>query len=86
MNANAKLEFDLSNPDSKLDHIKCLKANDMAAVLFEITHNLHKQVKWWFETPISSGNDATAVDGIERVFEEIYRLMEEHGITDEIIS
>ena len=25
MNANGKLEFDLSNPDSKLDHIKCLK-------------------------------------------------------------
>ena len=80
------LEFDLSNPDSKLDHIKCLKANDMADVLFEITHNLQKKVNWYFETPISSANDATAVDGIERVFEEIHRLMKEHGITDDMIS
>ena len=82
----AKLEFDLDNPDDKMAHMRCVKATDMASVLFEITHNLHKQIKWYFGTPISSGNDATAVDGIERVFEEIHRLMEDHGITDDMIS
>ncbi len=86
MNANAKLEFDLSNPDSKLDHIKCLKANDMAAVLFAITHNLHKKVLWYFETPISNADEATAIEGVERVFEEIHKLMKDYDITDEIIS
>jgi|TARA_R110000868_G_scaffold90804_1_gene251665 hypothetical protein len=86
MNANAKLEFDLSNPDSKLDHIKCLKANDMSAVLFEITHNLHKKVLWYFETQISNADEATAVEGVERVFEEIHQLMKDYDITDEIIS
>lgn len=80
------LEFDLDIADDRIAMMRCMKANDMASVLFEITHNLQKKVNWYFETPISSGNDATAVDGIERVFEEIYRLMEEHGITDEIIS
>jgi translation elongation factor EF-Tu-like GTPase len=86
MNANAKLEFDLSNPDSKLDHIKCLKANDMASVLFEITHNLQKKVYWYFETPISKANEVTAVEGVEKVFEEIHKLMKDYDITDDLIS
>ena len=81
MNANAKLEFDLSNTDSKLDHIKCLKANDMAAVLFAITHNLQKQIQWYFET-----NDGDAIDGVDHVFSEIHKLMKHYDITDEIIS
>jgi hypothetical protein len=81
MNANAKLEFDLSNPDAKLDHIKCLKANDMASVLFQITHNLQKQIQWHFET-----NNGDAIDGVDRVFEEIHQLMKDYDITDEILS
>lgn len=82
----SRLEFDLDIADDRIAMMRCMKANDMASVLFEITHNLQKKVNWYFETPISSGNDATAVDGIERVFEEIHRLMEDHGITDDMIS
>ena len=82
----SRLEFHLDIADDRIAMMRCMKANDMASVLFEITHNLQKKVNWYFETPISSGNDATAVDGIERVFEEIHRLMEDHGITDDMIS
>ena len=67
----AQLTFDLDQPDDREAHFRCIKATDMALVLFEITHNLRR----------NCDEDA------EKIFEGIFSLMEEHNINiNEIIT
>jgi len=40
----ATLEFDLNDADDKMAHIRCVKATDMALVLWEIQMNLNKNM------------------------------------------
>ena len=35
----AILEFNLEEPEDRMAHLRCVKSRDMAAVLFELTHN-----------------------------------------------
>ena len=80
----AKLEFDLDDIDDRMEHMRCVKATDMAIVLFEITHNLKRQLEHRFE---SQPQPRDEFDGIEETFSEIYKLMDEHGINlDELIQ
>ena len=80
----ATLEFNLDNPDDKIDHMRCVKATDMAIVLFEITHNLKRTLESRFE---SQPQPRDEFDGIEETFREIYKLMDENGINlDELIE
>ena len=32
----ATLEFNLDNPDDKIDHMRCIKATDMSLMLWDI--------------------------------------------------
>ena len=73
----AILKFNLDNPDDKIEHMRCVKATDMAIVLFEITHNLKRTLESRFE---SQPQPRDEFDGIEETFSEIYKLMDEHGI------
>jgi len=80
----AILKFNLDNPDDTIAHMRCVKATDMAIVLFEITHNLKRTLESRFE---SQPQPRDEFDGIEETFSEIYKLMDEHGINlDEIIQ
>ena len=80
----AILKFNLDNADDKMEHMRCVKATDMAIVLFEITHNLKRTLESRFE---SQPQPRDEFDGIEETFSEIYKLMDEHGINlDEIIQ
>lgn len=68
----AVLKFNLNDPDDRMSHMRCVKATDMAIVLFEITHNLQKQCEG---------------KGEEYIFEQICDLLDEHGIiVNEIIN
>ena len=40
----ARLEFDLSNEDERMEHFRCVKSLDMAIVLFDILLNLKSRV------------------------------------------
>jgi DNA polymerase I-like protein with 3'-5' exonuclease and polymerase domains len=67
-----------------MEHMRCVKATDMAIVLFEITHNLKRTLESRFE---SQPQPRDEFDGIEEAFREIYKLMDEHGINlDELIQ
>jgi hypothetical protein len=35
----AILEFDLDDPDDRMAHLRCVKATDMAIMLFDFFHN-----------------------------------------------
>ena len=80
----AILKFNLDNPDDKMEHMRCVKATDMAIVLFEITHNLKRTLESRFE---SQPQPRDEFDGIEETFREIYKLIDENGINlDELIQ
>lgn len=73
----ATLEFDLNNPDDRMNHLRSVKALDMACVLFEITHNLKRKLENRFE---AQPQERDEFDGLDEVFKEVNNLMSEHGI------
>lgn len=79
----AKLEFDLNDVDDRMEHLRCVKSTDMAIVLFEIAHNLKRQLEHRFE---SQPQPRDEFDGLEEVFREIRNLLEDNNINiDELI-
>ena len=42
----AKLEFDLDNPDDKMAHMRCVKATDMALMLWDIKQKIRSKLKY----------------------------------------
>jgi hypothetical protein len=73
----AKLIFDLSDPDQKMEHLRCVKSLDMALALWQISVNAKKQCYRIAEGKEMKGE---SVDHINLVFEKIYEIMEEHSI------
>lgn len=73
----AKLEFDLNELDDRISHLRCVKATDMALVLWEMTMNMRKRV--------TSGSDETDdyYRGVDAVFERYNELMLEYNIDPE---
>lgn len=68
----ATLEFDLIDPEQRLAHMRCIKALDMAIVLWEIKYNI-----------FSEGN----TQDIEEIREKIIDMLDAHGINmDELIN
>lgn len=68
----AKIEFNLEDPEDIKAFTRCLKATDMASVLFEISHNLSRR---------HDSNEAN------KIMSEIYTIIDQHGIViDELIS
>ena len=42
----AKLKFDLDNADDKIAHMRCVKATDMALMLWDIKQNIRSKLKY----------------------------------------
>jgi len=80
----ATLKFDLDNPDDVISHQRCVKALDMACVLFEVTANLKSKLEHRFE---AQPQDRNEFDGLDEVFSEIGKLLDEHNLNiDELIQ
>jgi hypothetical protein len=76
----AKLEFDLDDFDDRMAHMRCVKATDMASILFEMSTNARKRITMGYD-----GTDEF-YRGVDAVFNKLYKLMEEHNINvDELI-
>ena len=67
----ATLRFNLSDPDERMAHLRCIKALDMAIVLWEIRHNIL--------------NDKFEIDADE-IRERINDLFEQHDINTEELT
>jgi len=79
----ATLEFDLNDPDDRMEHFRCVKSLDMAIVLFEILHNTKKYVG----NQIENKNVTDPYEAAEMVMEKIWDDAKEHGINmDELIN
>ena len=73
----AKLTFDLSDSDQRMEHLRCVKSLDMALALWEISVNAKKQCYRIAEGKQMNGE---SVDHIDLVFQKIYEIMEEHSV------
>lgn len=79
----ATLEFDLNDPDDRMDHFRCVKSLDMAIVLFEILHNTKKGVA----NTIEFKDIKDPYDVLDLVMDKIWDDAKERGINmDELIN
>jgi hypothetical protein len=79
--AKAILEFDLTDRDDRMEHMRALKALDMALVLHQIAYNTKKGIENEIEF-----NKLDAYDAVDKVFQRFWDEMNEHGINlDELI-
>jgi hypothetical protein len=81
--AKAILEFDLDNPDDQMAFKRATKATDMAIALFEITHNIQRQV----ESMYGAQNEEVDWDLMDIIFDLIHEQLEDRNINiDELIN
>jgi hypothetical protein len=76
----AKLEFDLDDPSDRKAHKRCVSATDVYLCLHDIDNMLRQKIK--YELPIEE-NSNTALLTVESIREEIYSILELHGINME---
>ena len=80
--AKATLEYDLSDQDDVIAHLRAVKSLDMAMALWEIVHNTKKGLEWSME-----GKEIDKYDALELVYEKIHEILNDHNIiTDELIN
>jgi len=75
----ATIEFNLSDPDEAMEHYRCIKATDLALVLWELTSS-RKSVTRVIEAAMDEDKNIDAFDGADLVYEKLHALMEEHGV------
>lgn len=66
----AILEFNLDDADDIISHERCVKAEDMAIILWELVHNIQKKTEYL--------NDD--IEPIDYVFNWINEEMQDRGI------
>ena len=77
----AKLEFDLDNPDDKMAHMRCVKATDMALMLWDIKQKIRSKLKYGEDLSESEFHQW------ELMQDEFYSIASEYGINlDELIQ
>tara|TARA_R110001583_G_scaffold168677_1_gene321527 strand:- start:1199 stop:1429 length:231 start_codon:yes stop_codon:yes gene_type:complete len=61
----AILEFNLDNPEDRMNHKRCVKASDMAIFIWELKHNFLR--KWKHDS--SSFNIETYRDALDELLD-----------------
>ena len=79
----AKLEFDLNDPDDRMEHMAAVKASDMAQLLWNLRFNLRNQVF----AEADQLNDPDKYDaGIELTLAHINELFDKYNINIEELT
>ena len=68
--ALARLEFDLSDPHQELEHKRCVKASDMAYLLYQIKHNLLRDM-------LTDRDSCEYINGVEDTVRQVMSYMKE---------
>ena len=73
----AILEFNLTDPDDNVAHLRCIKSTDMAIALWQI-RMLRKELEW-----MEDNKELTT----ENVMSKIFDILDDHNVnTDELTS
>ncbi len=84
--AKATLEFDLTDFDDRIEHMRAVKSLDMAIALFDIIYNLHKDVERTVEAKEMREEDCTPYDVVELYREKISDIINSRSINiDDLI-
>jgi hypothetical protein len=73
--AKATLTFDLNDPDDRLEHLRAIKAMDMALVIWGFVYNSKKGLEYQIEE--YSYNAYQVLDKMLEIFRD---SLDEHGI------
>jgi len=78
-----KLEFDLNDPDDRMEHLACIKASEMAQMLWHIRFNLRGKVY----AEADNLNDQDKYDpGIELTLNILNELFDQYNINIEELT
>ena len=75
----AKLEFDLDNPDDRMGNMRCVKATDMALMLWDIKQKIRSKLKY---------SDDLSEDELhqwEVMQDEFYSIADDYGINLDLL-
>jgi hypothetical protein len=75
----AKLEFDLDNPDDKMEHMRCIKATDMALMLWDIKQKIRSKLKY------SEDLSEDELHQWEVMQDEFYSIADDYGINLDLL-
>jgi len=83
----AILEYNLDDADDKMAHLRAVKTLDMAIALWEIMHNLKKNMMYKVEHAVENDKNMTPFDAVDMTFDLIWDTVKEEGIIiDELIN
>ena len=77
----AIVEFNLEDADDARNHLSCIKAPHMAAMLWEVRNNLYKQCM--NEAQLSHGSVTDVEEGVDIVFDKLDALFNRFNIDPE---
>ena len=75
----ATLEFDLDNPDDKMEHMRCVKATDMALMLWDIKQKIRSKLKY------SNDLSEDELHQWEVMQDEFYSIADDYGINLDLL-
>jgi hypothetical protein len=85
--AKAILEFDLNDPDDRMDHLRAVHSVDLALALWEIHYNTRKSVELTIEEHEMKGEELSAYDAMWLYSEKIAEAMKRRSIDiDQLIE
>jgi hypothetical protein len=75
----AILKFNLDNPDDKIAHMRCVKATDMALMLWDIKQNIRSKLK--YDEKLSEAE----LHQWEVMQDEFYSIADDYGINLDLL-
>lgn len=75
----AKLKFDLDNADDKIEHMRCVKATDMALMLWDIKQKIRSKLKY------SNDLSEDELHQWEVMQDEFYSIADDYGINLDLL-
>jgi hypothetical protein len=76
----ATFTFNLSEPEERKEYLRHVHSSDMANVLWDIVHNLRKQMKATIEWQIEQKKVLTCDEIVDQIFDIINEDIYEHSI------
>ena len=77
--AKAILEFDLTDPDDRLEFERASRSLDMALSIWEFAYNAKKNIER--ELDADDESKQREYDVLEKVFERFWEILNEHDIS-----
>jgi len=88
--ATAKLEFDLNDPDDRMEFARATKSLDLALALWQFSYNTKKSLQWEIESQAEKNDLPQEVvdaqfETLNKVYDKFYEIMNEHDINLETL-